>query len=176
MSGPLSPPAHLHFLSSRTTASMRKLPSRPPWPCLSRRTEGAAQPPGLNLPPRGTGPCLLSVAQSLHLNAPCGPGGPPSFQKKRRHSDCQAGRDHCPLSVRGRLPVLLVKHGWFLRCFGPSRQPSRGWPVGTESSQLSASLKAMVSSPCGGGAQRHRPAAGVSQHFPLCTWYWLCDT
>lgn len=170
MSGPLSPPAHLHFLSSRTTASMRKPPSRLLWPCLSLRTEGAAQPPGPNLPPRGTGPCLLSVAQCLHLNAPCGPGGPPSFQKERRYSDCQAGRDHCPLSIRGWLPVLLVKCGWFLRCFRPSRQPSQGRPVGTESSQLSASLKAMVSSPCGGGAPAtpgRPPASGSTSPVHL---------
>lgn len=63
--------------------------------------------------------------------------------------------------------MLLVKPGWFLRCFRPSRKPSQGRPVGTESSQLSASLKAMVSSPCGGGAQRHPAGAGIGQHLPV---------
>ncbi|XP_062968288.1 E3 ubiquitin-protein ligase RNF166 isoform X3 [Cynocephalus volans] len=33
----------------RTTASMRKLPSRPPWPCLSLRTEGGHPAASLSL-------------------------------------------------------------------------------------------------------------------------------
>ncbi|XP_073651832.1 E3 ubiquitin-protein ligase RNF166 isoform X1 [Tursiops truncatus] len=55
--------AQLHSLSSRTTASTRRPPSRPPWPCLSPRTEGVATGPGL--PPQGTRPA-----------SSCGPGLP----------------------------------------------------------------------------------------------------
>lgn len=73
--------------------------------------------------------------------------------------------------------MLLAKHGWFLRCFGPSRRPSQGWPVETESSQQSVSLKAMMSSPYGGGAPAtHLAGHQRRQHFPPRTWYWLCDT
>lgn len=43
-------PAHLHSLSSRTTASTRRLPSRPPWPCLSPKTDSMAQPLGRSPP------------------------------------------------------------------------------------------------------------------------------
>lgn len=67
-----------HFLSSRTTASMRKPLSRPPWPCLCLRTEGTGRPPGPSLPASrdramlalcGPAPaleCTLSARGSLH--------------------------------------------------------------------------------------------------------------
>lgn len=129
---PLNPPAQLHFLSSRTTASMRKPPSRLPWPCLSLRTEGAAQPPGLNPPASGDramlalcGPapaleCALQARWGLH-----------HFRRRGGPQDCQGpGETTVPSpSENGRL-CSWPSMASFFGALGQAGGPLRAGPLG----------------------------------------------
>lgn len=93
--------------------------------------------------------------------------GPSSLQEESRSPRLPGlGQGPRPLAVRGRPPVLLAECGWFLGCSGPSRQPSWGWPVGTESSWLAVSLKAIMCPPLAEAEPWRHPASRWHQCFP----------